>query len=51
MGSRDAEVTVGINWYLKGNRRFMFNWVHAVPAIPGAGPSALSRLNFGIEPL
>jgi phosphate-selective porin OprO/OprP len=38
-GSRDAESTLGINWYLNDNTRFMFNWVHAVPVVPGAGPS------------
>ncbi len=39
MGSRDAESTLGINWYLNDTTRFMFNWVHAVPVVPGAGPS------------
>jgi phosphate-selective porin OprO/OprP len=38
-GSRDAEVTAGINWYLNDNTRFMFNWVHAVPVVPALGPS------------
>ncbi len=39
MGSRDTESTLGINWYLNDTTRFMFNWVHAVPVVPGAGPS------------
>jgi phosphate-selective porin OprO/OprP len=39
MGSRIAESTLGVNWYLNDNTRFMFNWVHAVPVVPGHGPS------------
>jgi phosphate-selective porin OprO/OprP len=39
MGSRAAESTLGINWYLNDNTRIMFNWVHAVPVVPGFGPS------------
>jgi phosphate-selective porin OprO/OprP len=39
VGSRDAETTVGVNWYLNDNTRVMFNWVHAVPVVPGFGPS------------
>jgi phosphate-selective porin OprO/OprP len=38
-GSRDTEFTLGINWYLNDYTRFMFNWVHAVPVVVGAGPS------------
>jgi hypothetical protein len=38
-GSRETEFTVGINWYLNDNTRFMFNWVHAVPVVPSLGPS------------
>lgn len=38
-GSRDAETTLGVNWYLNDNTRVMFNWVHAVPVVPGLGPS------------
>jgi phosphate-selective porin OprO/OprP len=38
-GSRNTELTLGINWYLNDNTRFMFNYVHAVPVLPSLGPS------------
>jgi phosphate-selective porin OprO/OprP len=39
VGNRLAEFTAGVNWYLNDYTRIMFNYVHAVPVVPGAGPS------------
>lgn len=40
VGNRDAELTLGLNWYLNDYTRIMFNYVHAVPVDPNFGPSA-----------
>jgi phosphate-selective porin OprO and OprP len=39
VGDKEAVVTLGVNWYLTDNFRFMFNWVHAIPVDPNFGPS------------
>jgi phosphate-selective porin OprO and OprP len=39
VGDREAAMTLGVNWYLTDNFRFMFNWVHAIPVDPNFGPS------------
>jgi phosphate-selective porin OprO/OprP len=39
VGDRDAELTVGVNWYLNDYARLLFNYVHAVPVDPNFGPS------------
>jgi phosphate-selective porin OprO/OprP len=46
-GSRLAETTVGVNWYLNDYARIMFNYVNAVPIIPAFGPSGANA--FFIE--
>jgi phosphate-selective porin OprO and OprP len=38
-GDREADTTLGINWYLNDNTRLMFNYIHVVPVDPNAGPS------------
>jgi phosphate-selective porin OprO and OprP len=38
-GDREADTTLGINWYLNDNTRIMFNYTHAVPVDPNFGPS------------
>jgi phosphate-selective porin len=39
VGDRDAEMTLGVNWYLNDYARLMFNYVHAIPVDPNFGPS------------
>jgi phosphate-selective porin OprO/OprP len=39
VGDRDAEFTLGVNWYLNDFTRLMFNYVHSVPVDPNFGPS------------
>ena len=39
VGDREAALTLGVNWYLTDNFRFMFNWTHAIPVDPNFGPS------------
>src|SRR5262245_14274071 len=39
VGDKDAELTVGVNWYLNDYARLMFNYVHAVAVDPNFGPS------------
>lgn len=39
VGDKDAEFTIGMNWYLNDYCRLMFNYVHAVPVDPNFGPS------------
>ena len=39
VGDRDAELTLGVIWYLNDYMRFVFNYVHVVPVDPNFGPS------------
>ena len=39
VGDRETTVTIGANWYLSDNFRFMLNWIHAIPVDPNFGPS------------
>jgi phosphate-selective porin OprO/OprP len=39
VGDNEAELTLGVNWYLNDYTRIMFNYVHAVPVDPNFGPS------------
>ena len=39
VGDRESTLTLGVNWYLTDNFRFMFNWIHALPVDPNFGPS------------
>jgi phosphate-selective porin OprO/OprP len=39
VGDNEAELTVGLNWYLNDYTRIMFNYVHAVVVDPNFGPS------------
>jgi phosphate-selective porin OprO/OprP len=45
-GSRLAEGTLGVNWYLNDHARIMFNFDHAVPVIPDLGPSSASAYSI-----
>jgi phosphate-selective porin OprO and OprP len=39
VGDKEAELTIGLNWYLNDYARLTFNYVHAVPVDPNFGPS------------
>ncbi len=39
VGDREAELTLGVNWYLNNYMRLMFNYIHTVPVDPNFGPS------------
>jgi phosphate-selective porin OprO/OprP len=40
VGNRDAELTLGLNWYLNDYTRLQFNYLHAIVVDPNFGPSA-----------
>lgn len=39
VGNKDAELTLGVNWYLNDHMRLLFNYIHAVPVDANFGPS------------
>jgi phosphate-selective porin OprO/OprP len=39
VGTRSTTITVGLNWYLNNNARFMLDWVHDIPVFPPFGSS------------
>ena len=39
VGDKEADLTVGINWYLNDYTRIMFNYLHVVPVDPNFGAS------------
>lgn len=44
LGGNLRDVTVGLNWYLSPNSRFMWNWIHVMRDAPNPGSSGITDI-------